>query len=46
MFEVLLPFISDNKVQQALREHMTVMNFLANLPLEFDTTKSNTLPKF
>ena len=33
---MLLPFSPDIKVQQARREQMAIMSFLAGLPLEFD----------
>ena len=37
---MLLPFRANIKVQQTQREQMAVMSFLASLPSEFDTTKS------
>ena len=40
---MLLPFSVDIKVQQAQREQMTVMSFLASLPSEFDTAKSQII---
>ena len=40
---MLLPFCADIKVQQAQREHMTVMSFLACLPSEFAIAKSHIL---
>ena len=43
---VLLPFSPDVKVQQAQREKMVVMSFLAGLPPEFETTKSQILSSF
>ena len=39
----LLPFSHDVKVQQAQREKMVVMSFLAGMPLEFETAKSHIL---
>ena len=35
----LLPFSPDVKVQQAQREKIAVMGFLAALPLEYDSVK-------
>ncbi|KAH0713023.1 hypothetical protein KY289_008982 [Solanum tuberosum] len=40
---VLLPFSTDIKVQQAQREQMAIMGFLAGLPSEFETAKSHIL---
>ena len=40
---MLLPFSADIKVQQTQREQMAVMSFLASLPSEFDTAKSQIL---
>ncbi|OIT19193.1 hypothetical protein A4A49_44137, partial [Nicotiana attenuata] len=40
---VLLPFITDIKVQQAQREQMAIMSFLAGLPSEFEIAKSQIL---
>ncbi len=40
---VLIPFNVDIKVQQAQREPIAVMSFLACLPLEFETAKSQIL---
>ena len=40
---MLLPFSPDIKVQQAQREQMPVMSFLAGLPSDFDTVKSQIL---
>ncbi|XP_058002771.1 uncharacterized protein LOC131179885 [Hevea brasiliensis] len=40
---VLLPFSSDVKVQQAQREQLAVMSFLAGLPSEYETAKSQIL---
>ncbi|KAH0729129.1 hypothetical protein KY289_000317 [Solanum tuberosum] len=40
---VLLPFSTDIKVQQAQREQMAIMSFLAGLPSEFETAKSQIL---
>ena len=40
---ILLPFSADIKVQQTQREQMVVMSFLASLPSEFDTFKSQIL---
>ncbi len=40
---VLMPFNPDVKVQQAQRQQMAVMSFLASLPLEFETAKSQIL---
>ncbi|KAK3015718.1 hypothetical protein RJ639_005918 [Escallonia herrerae] len=40
---VLLPYSSDIKVQQAQREQMAVVSFLGALPPEFDTAKSQIL---
>ncbi|WMV16342.1 hypothetical protein MTR67_009727 [Solanum verrucosum] len=40
---MLLPFSTDIKVQQAQREQMAVMSFLAGLPTEFETAKSQIL---
>ena len=40
---VLLPFSPNIKVQQAQREQMAVMSFLASLSSEFDTAKSQIL---
>ena len=37
---VLMPFSTDVKTQQAQREQMAVMSFLASLPSEFETAKS------
>ena len=37
---MLLPISADIKVQQTQRKQMAVMSFLASLPSEFDTTKS------
>src|SRR5262249_50275713 len=37
------PFSEDIKVQQAQREQMAIMSFLAGLPSEFDTDKSQIL---
>ena len=37
---ILLPFSSNVKVQQAQREQMAVMSFLADPPPEFETAKS------
>ncbi|XP_044508561.1 uncharacterized protein LOC123227575 [Mangifera indica] len=37
---MLLPFSPDMKVQQAQREQMAIMSFLAGLPSEFETAKS------
>ena len=42
-FNVLLPFSPDVKVQQAQREKMAIMSFLAGLPTEFETAKSQIL---
>ena len=39
----LLPFSPDVKVQQDQREKMTVMGFLAALPLEYDSVKAQIL---
>ena len=39
---MLLPFSANIKVQQAQREQMTVMSFLARLSSEFDYAKSHT----
>lgn len=36
---MLLPFSPDVKVQQAQREKMAVMSFLAGLPHGFETAK-------
>ncbi|KAG8636917.1 hypothetical protein MANES_15G058801v8 [Manihot esculenta] len=41
--KVLIPFSIDVKTQQAQREQMAVMSFLASLPLEFETAKSHIL---
>ena len=35
-----LPFSPDVKVQQAQREQMAVMGFLAGLPSEYDSAKA------
>ena len=40
---VLLSFSLHVKVQQAQREQMAVMSFLADLPPEFETVKSQIL---
>ncbi len=40
---VLLPFSSDIKVQQAQREQMAVMSFLTGLPSKYETVKSQIL---
>ncbi|KAH0702181.1 hypothetical protein KY285_016459 [Solanum tuberosum] len=40
---VLLPFSIDIKVQQAQREQMAIMSFLAGLSSEFETAKSHIL---
>ncbi|KAH0685468.1 hypothetical protein KY290_016738 [Solanum tuberosum] len=40
---VLLPFSTDVKVQQAQREQMAIMSFLTGLPFEFETAKSQIL---
>ena len=40
---MLLPFSVDIKVQQTQRDQMAVMSFLASLPSEFDTAKSQIL---
>ena len=40
---VLFPFSPDVKVQQAQREKMVVMSFLASLPPEFEIDKSHIL---
>ena len=40
---ILLPFSLVVKVQQAQREKMTVMGFLASLPLEYDSVKTQIL---
>ena len=40
---MLMPFIPDVKVQQSQREHMTVMGFLAALPSEYDSAKTQIL---
>ncbi|OIT27486.1 hypothetical protein A4A49_55574, partial [Nicotiana attenuata] len=40
---VLLPFSTDIKVQQAQREQMAIMSFLAGLPSEFEIAKSQIL---
>ena len=37
---MLLPFSDDIRVQQAQREQMAVISFLASLPSEFATAKS------
>ena len=42
----LLPLNPDVKFQQAQREHMAIMSFLAGLSLEFDTTKSHILSSY
>lgn len=39
----LLPFSTDIKVQQTQREQMAIMSFLAALPSEFETAKSQIL---
>ncbi|KAH6759971.1 hypothetical protein C2S51_016920 [Perilla frutescens var. frutescens] len=39
----LLPFSKDIKVQQAHREKMALMSFLAGLPSEFETARSQIL---
>ncbi|KAG8640779.1 hypothetical protein MANES_13G079525v8 [Manihot esculenta] len=38
---VLMPFSTDVKTQQAQREQMAVMSFLASLPPKFETAKSH-----
>ncbi|KAG8640957.1 hypothetical protein MANES_13G089260v8 [Manihot esculenta] len=43
---VLMPFSTDVKTQQARREQMTVMSFLAGLSLEFDSAKSQIFSDF
>ena len=43
---MLFLFSPDIKVQQAQREHMAVMGFLAGLPSEFDSIKSQILSSF
>ena len=40
---ILLPFSTDVTIQQAQREKLTVMSFLAGLPSEFETAKSQIL---
>lgn len=40
---MLLPVSTDIKVQQAQREQMAIMSFLAGLPSEFETAKSQIL---
>ena len=40
---MLLPFSLDVKVQQAQREQMVVMGFLAALPFKYDSTKAQIL---
>ena len=40
---ILLPFSPDVKVQQAQREKMVVMGFLAALPLEYDSVTAQIL---
>ncbi|XP_057996481.1 uncharacterized protein LOC131175824 [Hevea brasiliensis] len=40
---ILLPFSHDVKVQQAQLEQMAVMSFLAGLPSEYETVKSQIL---
>ena len=42
---MLLPFSPDMKVQQAQREQMAVMSFLAELPAEFEAAKSHILSR-
>ena len=42
---ILLPFSLVVKVQQAQREKMTVMDFLATLPLEYDSVKTQILSR-
>ena len=39
----LLPFSPNVKVQQAQREHMTVMGFLTALPSEYEYIKAQIL---
>ena len=41
VLNILLPLSSNVKVQQAQREQMVVMSFLAGLPPEFKTAKSH-----
>ena len=43
VLNMLLPFSADVKVQQKQREQMAVMSFLAGLPSEFETAKSQVL---
>ena len=40
---ILLPFSPNVKVQQAQREQMAIMSFLAGLPSELETAKSQIL---
>ncbi|XP_057991209.1 uncharacterized protein LOC110665835 isoform X5 [Hevea brasiliensis] len=40
---VFLPFSPDVKVQQAQREQLAIMSFLAGLPSEYETAKSQIL---
>lgn len=40
---MFLPFNTDIKVQQTQRELMAIMSFLAGLPSEFETAKSQIL---
>ena len=40
---MLMPFSPDVKVQQSQREHIAVMEFLATLPFEYDSTKAQIL---
>ena len=40
---MLLPFSTDITVQQAQREKLVIMSFLAGLPFEFETAKSQIL---
>ena len=40
---MLLPFSTDVTVQQAQREKLVIMSFLAGLPFEFETAKSQIL---
>ena len=40
---ILLPVSADVKVQQAQREKMAIMSFLAGLPSEFESAKSQVL---
>ena len=42
-FNMVLPFSSDVKVQHNQREQMAIMSFLAGLPPEFETAKSQIL---